>query len=241
MFNIFAPKKINFPSKVELQSYNGIKFMKRIPVKDNLGKVVYLHTLPNGENCNAETLVTTKRFSILSTHEYDILKPLKVLNGYNIEVIPKKQKQGIGEIMRLASIIEMKENGLDQIRLKSLPKALLFHLKYKFHPQFLSDDSNTAKKILTELLSSNFSSQKMHGNIEKMLLCIEKNGIKSENHNLSQEIANLVLDYIKINSNNWDNAKFHTQIPLVLKNEDLKKYASFYNKLFKKHEIDYKI
>lgn len=240
IFNIFKSAPHSFPSKLEFATYDNLKFIKRVPVKTNNDKVVYLESLPNKDFSNSQTLITNRWFNILGVHEYDMFQSLDSLEGYTIDVVNKKQKQGIGEILRLASLIEMKENGIKEIRIKSIPKALLFHLKYKFKPS-LNNQSQLIKNVLTDISKDNGADKTFSETAEKLLNDINKNGFNNRSQGYYGMINSFILQYAQGNSQRWRDTLIHNQIPLILTESDVKKHASFYNSLFKKHGLDYTI
>lgn len=240
MFNFFLPRKQNLPAKIEFYKYDNLKFIRRIPVKDNNQKIVYLETLPNLDLGNSRTVLTNKHFDILATHEYDMFGSFSLLDGHNMDVMPKHQKQGLGEILRLASLIEMKENGLKKIKIESMAQALPFHIKYKFMPD-LNYDVLTIKKILKEISEAKNSIGNFAETAYKMLKDINQNAFINEKHNYFKEVNSFIVKYARANSRRWDKDKLHSQIAMMLTEKDVKHYASYYNKFFKKHEIDYRL
>lgn len=71
----------------------------------------------------------------------------------------------------------------------------------------------------------------------KMLL---KNTISLDKE--TRKIVNKFIEsFTKQHINNWENAKFRQLLPMILTESRLKQFADFYNKLFKKLGINYKI
>ena len=240
MFNFFLPRKPSLPAKIEFYKYDNLKFIRRLPVKTDNQKIVYLETLPNSDMANAQTILTNKNFDILGSHEYDMFDSLNLMDGCYMDVMPKHQKQGLGEILRLVSLIEMKENNLQKIKISSMAQALPFHTKYKFKPDF-NFDVLAIKNILKEISEARNSVDNFAAVAKQMLNDINKNAFITSKHNYFKEVDSFILKYARANSRRWDSDKLQSQVPMVLTEKDVKHYASYYNKLFKKHEIDYRI
>ena len=68
--------------------------------------------------------------------------------GY-IETYLPQRRNGLGEILRLSSIIEFKENGIKTLEVESYPNAIPFHLKCRLKPNLTT--SYTTLKILNNI------------------------------------------------------------------------------------------
>jgi len=241
MFNLFHSKTITFPQKIQLYENKGIKFIKKMPVKAN-DEIVYLSSgidkdsfVGLGETCC--TLVTNKSGNILGSHHYKINNTKnKKLVGTYISTKDSHQNKGIGEIMRLASIIEMKENKLPQIDIVSINKALPFHIKYKFKP-----DIDTSFDIYSLLGYIAMTNKKFKDQATILLKKTANLAINDKKNEYISEANNFIENYIKSNSENWKSFHVEDDIPLTLKDVTLKENADFFNTLFKKRGIDYSI
>lgn len=60
------------------------------------------------------------------------------------------------------------------------------------------------------------------------------------NTKLAEKVNKFIESYIKQHLYGWKEAKFN-DIPMILTSDKIKQCAGFYNKLFKKHGIDYQI
>ncbi len=236
MFNIFRKPQPKFPSTLEFYTYNNWKFIKRVPVQAS-GKTFFLETMPNKEHPNSITIITDKHYNPIGTHDYQMQNIPNILDGNEMAVVEKKQGLGLGEILRLASIVEMKENGIDKIIMESVPSAMPFHIKYKLTPSICI--KNDLINVLKKIASSEYSVGTFPEEAAKILSDMLKNNFG--NCNYYGEVNSLVAKYIRGNAGRWNVTKLDMQMPMSLTRSDVKKYASFYNKLFKKHGIDYKI
>ncbi len=237
MFNIFRKPQPQFPSKLEFYTYNNWKFIKRTPVK-SAGKTFFLHSMHDEKDTmtNGITIITDKHYNPIGTHDYLMSNMPSLLDGYEMDVIKKKQNMGLGELLRLASIIEMKENGIEKIVMESVPSAMPFHIKYKLAPNIT--EPKDLLKALKKISSSTHSVGTFPKEAKNILDDIAKNGFSLK---YFKEVNSLIAKYIRGNAGRWAETKINMQMPMCLTKSDVKKYASFYNKLFKKHEIGYRI
>lgn len=237
MFNIFRKPQPKFPSTLEFYTYNNWKFIKRVPVKSK-GKTFFLETMPDAKwkQTNGITIISDGRMAPLGTHDYFMWGMPNLFEGSEMNVTKRKQGLGLGELLRLASIIQMKENGIEKMIMESVPSAMPFHIKYRLTPNIT--EKKDLIKALKKISSSEYSVGSFPQEAEKILEDIAKKGFSLK---YFKEVNSLIAKYIRGNAKRWSEAEIDMQMPMCLTKSDIKKYASFYNKLFKKHEIDYKI
>ena len=177
--------------------------------------------------------------SLMGKYEYSMnLASKKIGLGY-IETSSKHRGKGIGEIMRLASIMELKENKMNAIELESLPSAVPFHAKYKFKPNL--ESSEVAMLVLKQIKHIS----KVDDAFIKQADILLKSLKKDKSSNMSEENAKKVNDfvetYIRTYGFDWENFKFKAYLPMVLTSERIEQSSKFFNELFKKHGIDYQV
>lgn len=239
MFKLFNFHKPLLLSKPEFYEYNNIKFIKRMPVKAG-ERVVYLNSLPNNGDSTGITFVTNKHSNPLGTHTYDIYPEMNYMYGDYMEVVSSSnRKRGYGEILRLASLMEMKENNIKDIKIMAYPQAVPFHLKYRFNLYFKGKDEIT--NILKDIINNNASVKGFKEKAAKLLQNVHKCDNVDEKAEFHREVNKLVKDYVMQNRFRWESAKFDKGVPMTLDLPTVKSNADFYNKLFVKHGIDYKI
>ena len=189
---------------------------------------------------------------LCASHTFKIDNIRKIFDGFSMNSFIRSH--GYGELMRLASLIHMKENGLVKNQIEALSSAIPFHYKYGFRPDFANcdlynnmsvkfDDGSgespfhTAKNALL-YLSQNYgllhSSKVQCRNLLDNLV---------KNRNLDNKelkiLDSLMSDYLEKNIDNWDEKLMVDDIPMSLSMDRIEENASFYNKLFEKHSIDY--
>lgn len=239
MFKIFNFHKPILPSKPEFYEYNNIKFIRRMPVKAG-ERIVYLNSLPNNGDSTGITFVTNKHSNPLGTHTYDIYPEMNYMYGDYMEVTSRSnRKRGYGEILRLASLMEMKENNINDIKIIAYSQAVPFHLKYRFKLNL--KDKGDVTSILNEIIKNNLSMRGFKEKAAKLLQNSYKQDNVAEGAEYLKDVNKLVKDYVMQNIFRWESAKFNRGVPMILDSTTVKSNADFYNKLFKKHGIDYKI
>ena len=166
----------------------------------------------------------------------------KDIFNYNIEIENPYKGKGLGELLRLTTIIEMIENKVEQIRLYSKNTAIYFHTKYKFEPNIksFSHRNEALKNISNNKILKPFA-QKASEILEK----IEKTDMfdydKQCEH--SRQANSLIKQYIQevLQSKKQKELPFDIGFDMKLTKESILKNLDFFNNLFKKHGIDYQI
>ena len=148
-----------------------------------------------------------------------------------------KRGLGLGAALHLLNIIEMLENpDVDKIILTSTASAMPFHMKFGFYPRgdyYWKLKSNL--RIISQEKDPNL--RKYAVRAKKILLTPQNNDVKSA------EANRLLFEYTRAAlSQHKDMEGFYTIcMPLILTKNMVLKNRDFYNKLFKKYEIDYQI
>lgn len=119
------------------------------------------------------------------------------------------------------------------------PQAVPFHLKYRFNLYLKGKDEIT--NILKDIINNNASVKGFKEKAAKLLQNVLKQDNVDEKAEFLKEVNKLVKDYVIQNRFRWESAKFNIGVTKNLDFATVKSNADFYNKLFKKHGIDYKI
>lgn len=153
-----------------------------------------------------------------------------------------KTGYSFGEILRLASIIEILENKIKNFIIHSKNTAIYFHSKYKFEPAITSfSERNYA---LESIINNN---QKGYEDIvqkaEELLNLAHTTSDSTTQRELCKKTNKLLKRYITrvLSKNEYKNHPFSYGIQMVLTDETIQANRDFFNKLFKKHGIDYTI
>lgn len=235
------PKKLNFRNFEEAQNSYIIHNPISVKYGDKTGTLKTVVTYPdkNEHGLVFNSDVFSSDNEKLGAYKYKINKQDKMIeNGY-IETRYHNRRQGIGEIMRLASLIELKENNIKAIDIYALPSAIPFHLKYKFKPNIT--DKKEALKTLSEIENNEVAQDWHKKTAKKLTKELENTHCSILNTKLAERVNQFIESYVKQHLYGWREAKFQNDIPMILTSDKIKQCAGFYNKLFKKHGIDYQI
>lgn len=230
---------------IQFKNFGQYKLVSSMSAIDNTGEQVLVSTIK--ENEKFKTLVIDNKDNIIGLNSFTISN--KIFNGSRMDAFSNGKHNGIGEIMRLSSIINVLENNLRKIQIFSLHEAIPFHLKYKFHPSILTDDS--MMDILNRIASVEIPSLNEYSKqAENIFSDIYLNGTINQEHNYYNELPDFIISYVnKIRQEKLPWAKnttsegldFKEDLPMELSSINIKDNTSFFNDLFSKHRIDYKI
>lgn len=165
----------------------------------------------------------------------------KMIDGFLIDVSPKFRNKGYGELLKLVSIIELEENKFESISIESLPESIPFHFKYGFKPDLGVWGQNVL--AIKQCLESIFSKTSEHSSLHKKSFAFisilnEESGVSQKN---IEKMNLLVEKYISQNLKLWNENMLEGPLPMILEHKVVKNRAAFFNKLLKKHMINYKI
>ncbi len=166
------------------------------------------------------------------------------MTGLYIYVDPEYRQKHyfFGEILRLASIIQMLENKIKTFSIVSKDSAIYFHSKYKFQPSVTSFSNRD--KLLSTLVNDkapDFKDLSLKG--KELTEQIKNNPSPDKQRMYCNDANQLFSQYINRALSNHDikSHKFDWVMDMKLTRENVFANKEFYNELFKKHGIDYKI
>ena len=163
---------------------------------------------------------------------------------YDITVLPAHRGKGLGELMRLTSVAHMVENNVDEMDLYSKPTAIYFHAKHGFEPNIKSFDQR--KSSLEAVVANTLPNGDVFmPKAEKILKATDRPLTLTfeENQKYTLQTNELVKDFIKrvLATGAQDDAKFSFGFNMKLMRDTIFERAEFFNQLFKKHGIKFKI
>ena len=165
------------------------------------------------------------------------------MTGLYIEVLPEYRQKNyfFGEILRLASIIQMMENKVRTFSIKSKDTAIYFHSKYKFEPSVTSfKDRDELLKTLAEDTSDDF--QGLAVQAKDLIGQINSPSSAEAQRTMCKQANELLKRYIKKATAKQDiKHKFNWSMDMTLKDKTIMENKDYFNALFVKHGIDYKI
>ena len=198
---------------------NGIKDILGISLKNSQGR-----------ECACEDIMMSKNNPI---------------EGLLIRTEMDQRRKGLAEILRLGSIIEMFENNCPSIRILSLDTALKFHTKYKFRPILKTDKEI---KGAVELMKATTAGNVKLLPIAEKLDRYEQESVDTAGFSIlssmqrRKKVNQIFTDFLKnVTENKIDLYSQLNGVEMILEKEDVLANKKFFNGLFSKHKIDYKV
>ena len=165
---------------------------------------------------------------------------------FSMQIEPEYRNEGLylGELLRLKSIIELLENGLSHIELTSKETAIFFHSKYKFQPKITSF---TQRDFTLSSIIQNAQKgyEEFANEAKKLVEKIKQNTCGKLQREYCKDTNKLADKYIQqvlsTQKQEYKKHPFRFPINMILTEEQIRNNKEFFNKLFSKHGIDYKI
>lgn len=164
---------------------------------------------------------------------------LYVINEY------KQKNFRFGELLRLSSIVDIIENEISQFEIFSKDSAVYFHSKYKFIPAIT--DPKERDKALQSVVKNcrNLEEFKEFKKQAADILKISSINPSEETQAVLCREANVLLkNYIAKVMEEKDRYKSHgfeSGFSMILRRSKIIRNKDFFNDLFAKHNIDYRI
>lgn len=233
MVNLFSILRNSTPelgSQINFYNNYDRKYLQKVPalIQD---KVVILNSYPTNTEASCQAVVKSLKNNLLGTYDFDLLLDKKELQGEYIKVIETVRKHGLGELLRLASIIELKANNLNKMTLFSLPEAVKFHRHYGFQPDVKS--KNTARLILSEIIETDMYDD-FTKKAQNLLECENKKELFLEGFN---SFISEFIDFCPVE----DFPIFSKGMDMILPAHKIKSNSDFYNERFEKHKINFQV
>lgn len=245
---------------------NSIISFKNIPIKKLKGinvpvnykikekdseEDIFINTHPKEKKGKFYTSINKGILNNLSQNEFSIDLKNKTLEDETMRVFDiNDRKKGYGAIMHLNNIIEVLENDLEKIELFSLQEAILFHAKYKFQPKVKNyEDIRDIMFCISQKNCDNFPelkkiTQKAANFFDDMFYTSIFN---NKNKDIIKDANDIMQEYFdtvnskKLSISEQEYYALNTSIDMFLTKDRILKNKDFFNKLFEKYNIDYKI
>ncbi len=170
----------------------------------------------------------------------------KNIFGFDIKVADEYRRKSfrIGELLRLASIMEMLENKSSHIKICSKDTAVYFHGKYKFEPDITSfDERNKVLQSIINDKSANF--QNLNQRAAKLLQeALATTDNPANQRDLCVRTNKLTKEYIEkalLDEKPEKKHPFSYGFYMILKSDTVKHFKDYFNQMFQRQGIDYKI
>lgn len=165
--------------------------------------------------------------------------------GYSIRVNPDLRQKGLhlGELLRLSSIVEMFENQAEKLKIYSKDTAIYFHSKYKFQPSI--DNFKDRDKALDSIVQNPKNGMEEIIDSAKKLIEKIKNSTTPEEQRAAipqtNKIAKQYIEQVLASKEGYKTHPFDYGMGMELTKDSVLKNKDFFNELFQKHGIDYKV
>ncbi len=170
----------------------------------------------------------------------------KNIFGFDIQVADEYRQKSfrIGELLRLASIMEMVENKSPHIKICTKNTAVYFHGKYKFEPDITSFDERN--QVLKSIIADKSPGFKDITDKAKKLLqeAVVTAANPVNQRDLCVRTNVLVKEYIEralLEKNPEKSHPFNYGFYMILKKDTVKNFNEYFNQMFKRQGIDYRI
>lgn len=160
----------------------------------------------------------------------------------SVEQEYRNKKYYFGEILRLASIIDIIENKLNAFEIYSKSTAIYFHSKYKFKSAITSFDERD--NALNAIIANQNSKYKDLAEQAKELLYLAQTSDDGKFQRMLCVQANKIINqYIQkvIQNGEYTKHPFNWGMTMKLTTDNIKANREYFNALFQKHGIDYQI
>lgn len=229
-----------------------IKVVSPYTIPQKYDSDVFVKIEPHEKHKNKfETLINIREKKNLARNEFVIDKEEKTLKNAGMDVWSTKQRgKGFGVILHLNNIIELMENDLDKIELYSMGQAVLFHGKCKLQPA-LRDKDDIETALYTVSLKDYNKFPQIENVVQKAvdclneifftggLYCLNKENLKKANDIVDEYIE--LINTQKLTPQEREDFGFPSGFDMVLTKERILENKEFFNNLFEKYKIDYKI
>lgn len=210
------------------------KLFKPFFIENKAGKCkILIENNPDAENIYDIELQDTFG-TCLGREELGFNFPKKSIYGLSISTNSKLRQSGykIGETIRLASIMELMENKLQNIEIYAARTAVYFHAKYGFAPN-LTRDENIIRVLrgLGDDIHPDF--RYFRDRATEMLDSRDFAGVN--------KLVNNYLQKVLSHKYNIENHDATASMPMILERDYIKTHAEQYNQLYLAHKIDYSV
>ena len=216
------------------------------PHHKKLGQLYVSTTCDEDDSKILTTILKNKCGKELGKENF-LLKKVGFSYGVSIKTASEYRQKGygIGEMLRLSSIIMILENKIKEFSIYSLPTAIFFHSKYKFVPAIEKDKERVASlNDVIKNCTNNENFKDIEKQAQELLYKIEKNNNPACEKELYAQTNELITKYIqrvlkKRGAYKEHSFKYGMNMKLTTKNILQNKH--FFNSLFIKHKINYYI
>ncbi len=200
--------------------------------------------------CDFESSVPDREFNInvndsnyLEIGKSNLIRYKDILRNTDIRVFSERRKHsGAGTAMKLGQIMTMVENDINKLELNSLGSAVMFHTMFKFKPAIRNGETIASFMKHNILIHSDDKRfEKITGEAQKWLDNNENSSVQNlaKGNEIIYDYCSTVIKHKLYKDNNYQIVT--GGFDMVLSRNDVMKNKDFFNRLFEKFHIDYKI
>ena len=232
-----AFKSINFKKTGDIKIFNDFH-AKLINNNNEMDCFVKMKTRPNRFYISVDTSDNRNLGqSVCNTLHKGMLYNCIINNNSYIPTI-----KGIGSTMHLSQIIMMLENNIPKIQLYSMPQAVYFHSKFKFEPA-ITNLEEIKRLLIKNILQPRVGEQRFNKFVSEVTNCMNASSLTpQEKLKQGNQILYKYIEAVNTYKLNTDkNYRLSAGFDMTLPKEKVIKYKEFFNNMFEKYGIDYKI
>ena len=242
---------------IELQKFRSMleasqkAYVNNIPrIKINNPILGEIHTKHIKDSFNPSYITTELRNSVgnlLGKELFSLEEGNPKSMGLTMEVEQEYREKGFkfGEILRLSSIMMIIQNKIKEFEIYSKHSAIYFHSRYMFEPAITNfQERDSALQSIIKNCEGKEEYKEFQREAEEIL----ENSFTHKDAKIQRDLCNetniLLKKYIaKVleKKSEYREHPFSTGITMKLTDNNIFINKNFFNNLFKKHNIDYKI
>lgn len=201
---------------------------------------------PAGTGYRFITKISNRLGKVLGFEEFAMYKGSDNSSGLLITVEPEYRRRSyrFGELLRLASIIEILENKIRQFHITSKNTAVYFHSKYKFLPSikyFYERDRALEAVIRNKAKGFERFYRKASEILERAKILTDAENQRQSCIDTNSLIGAYIKTVLETSPAEYKKHPFNFGMDMVLTSDSIKNNSGYFNKLFRNHGIDYTI
>ncbi|MBE7712219.1 MAG: hypothetical protein E7Z87_00570 [Cyanobacteria bacterium SIG26] len=247
--NLLTYSNVNFSGGINTIN-NGVQLFKPFVVNHKTLGPLTLKISKEPSLVNGYDITVSDKFKKVLGHEaFSVLPEHKMIVGQMVEVLSEYRKQGrrkgfnLGELLHLSLIKFMNDNDFNKMDLHSKASAVYFHSKYKFEPSIV--DKFDGRKVLSSIVKDKAKGfEKFVAKAQELLDVVKINCRLLCENDVFKSLNKLTKEYIEKSVADKNSNQIHSfegGFGMTLLKENIKREADFFNKLYKKHGINYSV
>ena len=249
-FNIslFNIKKIQEPVKAmfaKVSASDDRVLFEPLKLKHHTLGDIFIHVSEDAKSWNKYKIeIEDKIGHMLGKELLSVDKDNKKMYGFDIFVSPEYRNKQLGELLRLFSLMIMKENKSPHLKIYSKNSAVYFHSKYKFEPQIwqFMDRDKALESIVENSPQDAIEFSRFAQNIqERVSFYKNRSDIQRDLCQETQELVKEYIDFAMQKDKPAEKCPLKWGMDMVLTKDKTEANKEFFNKLYAEHGLDYSL